>query len=316
MDKKYPNLFIVGAPKSGTTSIYNFLKLNSDVYMCPIKEPHFFSKDIKSENFNEKYRKLNEFNIDEYLSKERLAEKHITFISNQSIDKYLQLFRERKSEKYTGEASTCYLFSKNAAHNIHKFNPDSKIIICLRQPLERAYSHWKMNFKSSITETSNFNEDLKKDFSVIDKTWGGESQLLVEVGLYYKQVERYLDLFGSKNVHIIIFDDLKKNTLGVIEKLFSFLEIEHQFDQKSRTEYNIALSPRNNVIKFLFNLFKDNFLISGLPNRYKKIIKMFFLKKDENPYMTNKDFQLNNNYFIDDILKLEKLINKDLVNWK
>ena len=48
MDKKYPNLFIVGAPKSGTTSIYNFLKLNSDVYMCPIKEPHFFSKDIKS----------------------------------------------------------------------------------------------------------------------------------------------------------------------------------------------------------------------------------------------------------------------------
>ncbi len=251
------------------------------MFICPIKEPHFFSKDIKSENFNEKYRKLNEFNIDEYLSKERLAEKHITFISNQSIDKYFTTFRERKSMKiYWRSKYMLPILVKMQQYNIHRNLIRFKNnIICLRQPLERAYSHWKMNFKSSITEkTSNFTEDLKKDFSVIDKTWGGESQLLVEVGLYYKQVERYLDLFGSKNVHIIIFDDLKKNTLGVIEKLFSFLEIEHQFDQKSRTEYNIALSPRNNVIKFLFNLFKDNFLIRFTQTDIKNN-KMFFLKK-------------------------------------
>ncbi|MBN2394957.1 MAG: sulfotransferase [Candidatus Atribacteria bacterium] len=90
-----PNFFLVGAAKAGTTSFYNYLNQHPEIYMCPIKEPHYFCKDIRCKDFGEYYKKNVHFDVKNYLNQPILEKKHISFIEDQ--DEYLQLFREREN---------------------------------------------------------------------------------------------------------------------------------------------------------------------------------------------------------------------------
>ena len=105
-----PNLFIVGAPKCGTTFLYHYLKQHPEIYFPDFKEPHFFGSDL--------IRKNGAYDL--------------------SLNNYKSLFNSDK--KIIGEASTFYIFSKNAAKEIYDFNPDAKIIIMLRNLVDLAYS--------------------------------------------------------------------------------------------------------------------------------------------------------------------------------
>ena len=147
--QKLPNLFVVGAAKSGTTAIYNFLDQHPDIYMSPLKEPHFFCDDIRRENFSKQYKRRTRFNIDAYLSNKKLSKKHIAYLNN--ITHYLELFREHSDEKYLGEVSNGYLFSTVAAQNIYNFNPNAKIIMILRDPCERAFSQWSREHQANLS---------------------------------------------------------------------------------------------------------------------------------------------------------------------
>ncbi len=104
-----PNLFIVGAPKSGTTSLFHALAQHGAVFACKKKEPLFFGSDF---------------------SKNRCY----------TEEEYLDLFAAAKEETYLLEATTWYLFSERAAREIFEFNPESKIIIMLRNPVDLLYS--------------------------------------------------------------------------------------------------------------------------------------------------------------------------------
>ena len=142
-----PNFFIVGAAKAGTTALYYYLKRHPDVFMCPIKEPHYFSSDIRYENFSTFHKRVHsKLKIRDYLQNSQLYEVHIDWVTGW-MD-YLALFRESNGEKAIGEASTGYLYSESAAANIAEKCPKAKIIIVLRDPIERAFSHYKMYFIS------------------------------------------------------------------------------------------------------------------------------------------------------------------------
>ena len=107
---KNPNLFIVGAPKCGTTFLYHYLKKHPDIYFPEFKEPHYFGSDL--------IRRNGAYNL--------------------SLREYKNLFSTEK--KVIGEASTFYLFSKKAAQEIYNFNPHSKIIIMLRDLVDLVHS--------------------------------------------------------------------------------------------------------------------------------------------------------------------------------
>src|SRR6478735_3161381 len=109
-----PNLFIVGAAKSGTTSLYHYLSQHKDIYMCQVKEPHFFSV-TKNKNYKA------------YEVPQKDTIYHTRIIQN--IETYLSLFEGGVECKYKGEASPSYLYDKGSAKKIFDFNPDSRIII-------------------------------------------------------------------------------------------------------------------------------------------------------------------------------------------
>tara|TARA_X000001036_G_scaffold439118_1_gene489007 strand:+ start:1153 stop:2118 length:966 start_codon:yes stop_codon:yes gene_type:complete len=313
---KVPNLFVVGAAKSGTTALYNFLDQHPDIYMSPLKEPHFFCTDIRIENFNDDYKKRNFFNTSKYFSNKKLPKRHIAFLDNRND--YFELFREHKNEQYAGEVSNGYLYSSKAANNIYNFNPSAKIIIILRNPCDRAFSHCRQEYifgnESDNATYKNFTQKIINDYKVLDDKWGGKSHIFIELGLYYNQVKRYYDLFPKENIKILLYDDLKNNPEQIKDNLFNFLNLEIpdiDFSQK----FNSSIVPKNSLIAYFFELFKNNgFLRNLFSNKFKNYIKKTFFKESKQTIL-KKDRKIILNFFTKDIKKLEKLIKIRLVHW-
>lgn len=201
-----PNFFIVGAPKCGTTAMYEYLKQHPDVFMPVAKELHFFGRDLQ-------------FTVS------RISEKV-----------YLEQFASKKDERRVGEASVWYLFSKSAACEIKKFNPNSQIIIMLRNPVDMLYSNHSQFLFNGNEDVSDFYEALsleserKKSRKASSSCHFIESLFYRETAKYTDQVKRYFDVFGRENVHVIIFDDFKNNTAEAYRKTLEFLGVDESFE--------------------------------------------------------------------------------------
>ena len=201
MNKAKPNFFIVGAAKSGTTSLYAYLNQHPEVYMSPIKEPNYFSTDIDLEAIRPQVKeRIKLLDIDSFINGPMDTKIHRAFITKE--DQYLALFRNVKNEKAIGDASASYLYSKVAAQNIYKFNSEAKIIIVLRHPVQRMYSHYLMDRRMAVT-TLEFEKALLEDRNNPSQSWGSKS-LYYELSEYFEQVERYYDLFSSKQILILL----------------------------------------------------------------------------------------------------------------
>ncbi|MFW5720771.1 MAG: sulfotransferase domain-containing protein [Bacteroidota bacterium] len=296
-----PNFFIVGAAKCGTTSLYHHLKSHPDIYLCETyKEPYFFSS---------KYVKLpHKGKGDEVNDKRR---KNYT-----TLDDYLKLFKGATNEKIIGEATTDYLYFYQAAKDIKNMNPHAKILISLRNPVERAYSAYyhqvnkkleTLSFKQALVQEEN---RIKDNYSYI---WRYK-----QVGLYYKQVKYYLDVFGKENVKIILFDDIKNDIKSVIQDILQFLEVDTNL--KIRTSEKHRATGVYRFKKFNDLLFKQSFIrrilqmVLTQKARNRLLLKLINLnlKKPEMDPSTRKYLV---DYFREDIHKTEKLINRNLEHW-
>lgn len=180
----WPNFFIVGAASSGTTSLYTYLKQHPEVFLPALKEPHYFAQLRPS--YEQRY-------LFTYVTAEK---------------DYLALFSKAAAYKAIGEASPSYLWCPEAPARIYRAVPGAKIIILLRDPVERAYSHYLMNLREGLQRRPFF-EALQEDWNRPQKGWG-VSQLYVELGLYAEQVRRYLATFGPEQVRIVLFDELRR----------------------------------------------------------------------------------------------------------
>jgi hypothetical protein len=284
---KLPNLFIVGAPRAGTTSLYNYLKQHPEVFMSPIKEPHHFArKDI--------YEFLDEISPPKIISDFR---------------DYISLFRDGKGKKIRGEASITYLYSKSATREIYELIPDAKIIISLRNPIERALSHFKLDILHGIIIAKSFCEAIRK------------RPLYLWMGLYYEHVKRYIETFPKQNIKIIIYDDLKNDPLYVMKDICRFLEIDENYVFNiGLKKYNASLIPKNVYFHTLATRARKILREVVHPNLYsriREIYKMFFLSENSNSF----DFDVSRcidfltNYFKEDVEKLSELLGRDLSFW-
>lgn len=209
MDKQVkPNLFICGSAKSGTTSLWAYLKEHPKVFMPKDeinKEPGFFSQAA-----NPYHSRLDE-------------------------EQYLSLFKEATPDhKFIGEASNIYLTDPASAEMIHQFNPASYIIILLRNPADRAYSLYNWMAQEGYEYASSFEKALKIEKKRINKKIPNffepekyYNYLYFHSGLYHEQVKRYLDLFPSTTM-IIKFEDFKLHPQKKYDEVCQFLNIESQ----------------------------------------------------------------------------------------
>ena len=314
MREKVPDFFIAGAVKSGSTSAYYYLSEHPEVFMSPIKEPHYFSSDdMDFSLFRPLVRKrVQSFNLDAYLDSNMDQVVHRAYI--RTITDYVRLFKNMKDEKAVGEASTSYLWSVTAPKRIKQQIPDAKIIIMLRNPVERAFSHYLMDFKNNLVKGS-FSDALEQDQKVIHASWGKNS-MYVETGMYAEQVKRFMDIFPAEQILIVLYDDFKGNTLETMKTIYHFLAIDESYIPDLTKKYNTFFLPVNPLAgKIMNNIFLRKHIIDRLGNGFKEPFKKLFSKKGEQPAMSDKEKLFLMDVYKEDIVNLQQLIKKDLSNW-
>jgi hypothetical protein len=283
------DFFIVGAPKAGTTSLYHYLSEHPQVEMSSQKEPDYFSDKA-----------INEQGM--YYDKNRIN----------TLDKYESLFVQKESVVY-GEASVSYLFYENVAEDIKKYNPNAKIIIMLRNPIERAFSHYLMDYRLGLISDSFENIIAKKSKH---KNAHLFYQQYIKVSKYAKQIQRYLDFFEKENILFVDYEDFKKNGSEIVFQVYDFLNISTEFGANINTKYNAFKMPKNNGIRFIYSfVFLRKILTYLLPKYLVNNISVFLFKVDRKPELSMETRSLLIKIFKDDIKKLEEILSNDYLKW-
>lgn len=288
----WPNFFIVGAAKCGTSSLYAYLKQHPQVYMSPNKEPHFFSQ------------------IEPGSDRRYVIPRTVT-----SEEEYLNLFREANGAVAVGEASPSYLWDEAAAYRMRDKVPEAKIIILLRDPIERAFSHYLMNVREG-TQNLPFYEALLEDQNRPAKGWTN-SNLYVELGQYASQVERYMNLFGRERVCVLLSDDFKGDSEAVLRRAASFLHVEEEpvADIKSEKSYNSYAPPPSGPINTFIvrSPWIRSLARTVVPHRVRwEIRDKVLLKPAEKPEMDERSIRMLRQIYESDVSKLEELLGRDL----
>ena len=184
----------------------------------------------------------------------------------------------------------------------------------LRNLVDRAFSHYLMDYRLGLI-SSTLEEVIEcKSYNKKSKLF---YQQYIELGLYFKQVKRYLEIFGSENVHIILYQDFKNDIEVVIKKVYHFLHVDSKFEPKVEKKYNTFIIPKNNFIRIVYSFVGlRKFLKFFIPENLVKRMKNTFFKKDEKPELSLKLRKKMNELFLHDINLLEDLLSKDLSIWK
>ena len=290
-----PNLLIVGAAKSGTTSLHNYLNQHPDIFMCSPKEPHFL--------------------INKEIGKQR--------INNGIIDikDYETLFSEKSHLKYRGESSVMYLsFPEISIKNIkHYLDDDIKIIIMLRNPVERAYSGYQHVKRYNMMENLSFEDalELGEERYRDIKNFTPASRYL-ELGNYYNQVNLFKKSFD--NIHIVIYDDYKTDFNEEMNKIFDYLEVVRITINAEQQHMVGGWEWKSDGMKKLMmqqNLLKL-FLRLIIPFKsLRQYIRAKFQKANMKVVATiNPETEKwLKEYYKQDVAKLSELLNRDLNNW-
>ena len=294
LNNQLPNLLIVGAAKSGTTSLHHYLNQHPDVFMSSHKEPHFL--------------------ISNEIGKSRIPNGVSDFA------KYKMLFNDGQDQKYRGESSVMYLsFPEIVIPNIKQFlGDDVKIIIMLRNPIDRAFSGYQHVKRYNEMENLSFGQALKD----AEKRYKNNEKMTPasrykEIGLYYDMVKAFQQDF--KAVHIIIYDDYAKNLKTELEKVFEFLKLEKievdtsqrhmvggwQWKNEKMKKMVMMKSDFKSVLKFL--------LPKGLRKVFRK--KLMQYNTEEIQEMSSENRIYLKDYYADDVERLSILLDRDLNHW-
>jgi hypothetical protein len=301
---RLPNFFIIGVAKSGTTSLYHYLKQHPEIYMSSIKEPKFFLSSIDEFPHNGP----GDVEIDKGIIK--------------TWREYLKLFSGASVEKRIGEASCGYLYYyEHVAPLIKRTSSEVKIIALLRNPIERAFSAY-CHLVRDGRETLSFEEAIeieeerkKNNYEFI---W-----FYKDLGFYYSGIKAYLNTFGEESIKVCLYDDFKHNPLGVIKDIFRFLEVGESFVPDVSIKYNVSQIPKNKFFQeFLSDYnhplkkpFRTVLLNTIGKENTKKLVNYFknmnLIKMGIKPKTRRYLVEL----YRDNIVMLQNLIKRDLSDW-
>ena len=303
---KLPNLYSIGGMRCGSTTIYNYLQQHPDIFIPDVKEPYFFLKQLLQQK--KQSNSLTGWYAD--VSERILAKPY------QSLDHFLSLYESAKDEKYFADCSH-YLHHPETAELIHQASPNAKFIMCLRDPTLRLYSEYTFNRKQG-TITSSF-----KDF--IDGELDGDRQSYIvpegsrlRKGFYSEGLVTFRRLFGNENVKVVIFDDLKQQPHRVIKEIFSWLNVDSEF-QLTDQHSQLSGIPRSKAIS---SAMQSNSIVTKLSRlllpkvlrlKIRHWINLRLLKRVQ---IDSENEAFLRSLYLEEVEKLESLCDRDFSSWK
>jgi len=316
MKDHHPNFFLVGVVKGGTTSLHYYLAQHAQIYMSPIKETNYFSRDdIDKSLFSRDYVHDVNIDLDRFFTSGMQHTIHIAHI--ESKEDYLRLFSNVREEVAIGEASNSYILYPGAAQKIHDTYADARILMMLRDPAERAYSQYIMNLRLGKTLTRDFIGEITEDDACARKGWGANHQYLA-IGKYYEQVHRYLEFFSKDQVMVCFYEDYRADVMPVLKSIYGFLQVDENFLPDTSEKLNVAGVARFRKLNHWINQVG---LISWakrrLPRSWRSPFKRWMYSTNQSDIrdMTAEEREFLVNYYREDVQKLSKLLDRDLSHW-
>lgn len=288
----WPNFFIVGGVKCGTTTLYEHLKQHPQVFLPDMKEPSYFMDSVPPPS---DFRKR----------EDRAGDR----------EGYLALYSHAEAFRAIGDASPYYLWDNGAAERIHKSCPEARIIVILRDPVQRAYSQYLKDPISGFDTKLGFYDTIRNDQQDPNRNWWRPG-LYVELGLYHEQVKRYIEIFGRDRVLVVLVEDLKNNPMAFYSRIASHLGIEHApFANINLTEaYNTFRTPRFRTAYMLASrLISRELRYKLLPTRVVKFLRFSpMLYSSRRPPLDDQARRYLQGIYGPDLTRLEQLLGREL----
>ena len=296
IDKKtLPNFLIIGAAKAGTTALHKYLQQHPQIYMTPTKETNFFAFEGEEIDFRG-------------IGDEALEEFSIT-----DIDTYQAQFTGVTTESAIGEACPSYLYYPQAASRIKKYIPDVRLIVILRNPVDRAYANFLHTVRDDRESHTDFALALQDEAKRIANNWEWFWHYL-QVGFYGKQLQQYYEIFPSSQIKVYLYEDLKANAIALVQDIFRWLKVDDTFVPDMALRPNKSGMPKNKLLHQILTK----------PNPVKTLLKPLFPAKIRQkiqhqnlntPQLSPEVKEQLLNIYRADILQCQDLINRDLEPW-
>ncbi|NNG03140.1 MAG: sulfotransferase [Inquilinus sp.] len=297
-----PNFLVIGAAKSGTTSLHHYLRQHPDIFMCPKKDTFFFNFDGREPDFGG-------------------PGDNAWYEGRAVIDEaeYRALFAGVTNESAVGEACAGYLYDPDAPARIHRLIPDAKLIAVLRDPAERAYSSFMQQVRDGIETTTDFAEALSLEADRISQNWRPIWHYRNR-GLYFEQMSRYLEHFDRSQLHICLYEDLQQNPIAMLKGIFAFLGVDPHFEPDVSARHNRAGIPASRILYRL--IMSPNALKSVakplLPARLRAAVKSTVTESDALLHRPDLPSALRRQLvggLREDVLALQEIVGRDLSHW-
>ena len=294
-----PNFLIVGMSRCGTTSLYHYLKEHPEVFMSRVKEPSFFLAQFRP------------------VPENGIGDERRKYYKN--FEEYCGLFEKAGKSKAIGEASSENLYhAEKVIPHIQKYLGNPRIIISLRNPVERAFSAYTFLI-SENREFLPFEEGLAQEDKRKADGWR-HIWLYRDAGFYFQGVRAYLENFAE--VKVCLFDDLQKNPLSLSQDVYRFLGVDPSYVPDVSVRYKSSGIPRSQRIN---RLFQEPTRLQSLVRSVGKLL----LKEDRwikwrdrlkarsyaEAEMKPETRRYLEGVYLEDILKLQELIGRDLGPW-
>ena len=293
--------FILGAPKSGTTALAETLDTHPDLTMSKPKEPHFFDAYYEED-------------LTEYAT---------------------QCFPQTSAITFHGEATPSYFMVPWVAPRIAKHFPKAKLIVCLRNPVDRAFSSWWMQYSRGL-ETLDFQDAITASLNQADvfakedatELWTSQIDAIakgselpirtyIEAGLYHKHLTRFLEHFPREQIHVVFSSDFRQSRASSLADVWDFLSVPPWTpDQSNKEVVNAAYGKR---AMFLLRLAKRMGLMrirEHVPQFLREPTKAYLSRLGDTPKIDQEMRAYLTSYFRDSNLALEELLSVDLSGWR
>jgi len=281
MKQIIPNFIIVGTPKGGTRSLINYLGEHPNVFTAG-PQPHFFDRNFEK-----------------------------------GLKYYSKFFSGWNGEKAIGEKTPSYLANREAPRRIYDTIPNVKLIFLLRNPVDRAYSDWRMDYVSG-REFRSFEDTLKWELLGPKKVVRFKNtDKYLDTGKYVEHIERYLQYFPNNQMLFIISEKFRENKIETLQKIFSFLGVDSEVEISVPEEYNVGGWEKSKIVHIclgfmnVLNLDKNHFTT----DIYYKLKSLN--KTGKKIPMKNKTKEYLKKYYKPYNEKLSKIIDIDVMKiWK
>lgn len=307
-----PTFLIIGAAKSGTTSLYQYLGQHPDIFMSPEKEPHFFAFKDHPLNFSGP-------------GDDKLIERTVS-----TWEGYRSLFESAESHMAIGEASPSTLYFPASVRRIEKYLPEARLVVILRNPVDRAHSNFYTMLLQAREPQSSFRAALEKEDERIASNWSMFWHYK-RLGFYHSQLSRFYERFSSDQIHVCLFNDFVQNPTAVSQDIFSFIGVDNTFVPDTSTQYNQSGHPKSWALHYLLQCAGIGKKVrTVLPSSLNKLIgtycqpvtrrmrqwKKYIVHRNlESPSLAAETRSYLRDLYREDIRRLQSLISRDLSHW-